>query len=270
MKQTLKTEIDNAISSVLCDAEKINQVLMNLIGNAHKFTQEGGEIYVRAAPRDTHVVIEVEDNGPGIPVEDQHKIFDKFTQINRIAGPGTKGTGLGLAISKKIVDLHEGEIYVESAKDQGSKFVFTLPFYNEIRELKAFIRDRIFERQGKEKSWSLVILKMGDDSNDAANDLKILNQLKSLTQKNTRKDEDGVLLMENGGKLVILIHADEKHARSILEKITGEWSRTSSDRSDLCYALVPLSHESYDNSIIDFDTLSYKTMKLCNNRIPCS
>ena len=111
------------------------------MGNAYKFTPEGGRIVIRAEDRQTCVSIEIEDSGKGISKRDQELIFDAFTQVDRQEGPGAKGTGLGLAITKRIVELHGGTLSVESEVGQGSRFQFTLPVYEADTTLLACIED---------------------------------------------------------------------------------------------------------------------------------
>jgi signal transduction histidine kinase len=113
---------------VWADRDKINQVLMNLIGNAIKFTPAQGRVVVSAS-RDgkESIQVSVSDSGPGIPPDEKEKIFDKFYQIAQVGDVKPKGTGLGLAICKALVELHGGRIWVESEKNGGSTFSFTLP-----------------------------------------------------------------------------------------------------------------------------------------------
>ncbi len=115
----------NEVPEALGDPDKIGWVLMNLIGNALKYTDTGGTVTVRAEEAGAFVQISVSDTGPGIPVEYQTKIFDKFIQVK--TGRENTGTGLGLAISKELVHAHGGAIWVESSPGQGSTFLFTLP-----------------------------------------------------------------------------------------------------------------------------------------------
>jgi signal transduction histidine kinase/DNA-binding response OmpR family regulator len=109
---------------VLADRERSLQVFSNLIGNALKFTPEGGEVTLSAQREGQEIVFAVSDTGSGIPPDDLPRIFDRFWQATRDA---RAGAGLGLAISRGIVQAHGGKIWVESKVGQGSTFFFTLP-----------------------------------------------------------------------------------------------------------------------------------------------
>ena len=124
----LRVESDGRIPRVPMDAARIRQVVLNLVGNAIKFTPEGGQVWLRADALDEVVRVEVEDTGPGIPIEDHERIFLEFEQA-RIGSAGSKpeGTGLGLALAKKLVEMHGGKIWLESKVGEGSRFYFTLP-----------------------------------------------------------------------------------------------------------------------------------------------
>jgi signal transduction histidine kinase/DNA-binding response OmpR family regulator len=111
---------------VRADATRFKQVLMNLLGNAIKFTPNGGQIQVAARLAGPHVRVEVRDNGPGIPPEEQKRIFEAFYRL-RETGRKTEGTGLGLAITHRLVELHGGELCLESQLGHGSCFYFSLP-----------------------------------------------------------------------------------------------------------------------------------------------
>ena len=101
-------------------------VVLNLLSNALKFTPEGGRIDVRAALCDGMAEVSVTDNGVGIAPEDQEALHEEFRQVGR-ASNKVEGTGLGLAISRKFVELHGGRIWVESRVGTGTRFTFTLP-----------------------------------------------------------------------------------------------------------------------------------------------
>ncbi|MBI4589571.1 MAG: GAF domain-containing protein, partial [Candidatus Rokubacteria bacterium] len=126
-KLTISQEIEPALPPVLADRTKIRQVLLNLLSNAVKFTPEGA-VTVRARAGDNRLLVSVLDTGVGIREEDQAKLFRAFQQLNggKIHLP-LGGTGLGLVISKSFVELHGGEIWVESREGRGSTFSFTLP-----------------------------------------------------------------------------------------------------------------------------------------------
>jgi signal transduction histidine kinase len=109
---------------VRCDRERILQVLANLVGNAHKFTPERGTVALRAEREGAEVILSVSDTGPGIPREQQARIFDRYWQAEETA---QLGTGLGLSIAKGLVELHGGRIWVQSHPGQGSTFSFSLP-----------------------------------------------------------------------------------------------------------------------------------------------
>ena len=124
----LEVDVPEPSALVWADRDKITQVLMNLIGNAIKFTPSDGRIGVSTAnDRRGWVRVSIRDAGPGIPASEQEKIFEKFYQVTQDGGPKPKGTGLGLAISKALVELHGGRIWVESEQGRGSTFSFTLP-----------------------------------------------------------------------------------------------------------------------------------------------
>jgi signal transduction histidine kinase/DNA-binding response OmpR family regulator len=111
--------------AVRADATRFKQMLMNLLGNAIKFTPSGGKIELVAKRIDTIVRIEVRDSGPGIPPDEKRRIFEAFHRMQQNE-KSTEGTGLGLAITRKLVELHGGELDVESKPGEGSCFFFTL------------------------------------------------------------------------------------------------------------------------------------------------
>jgi signal transduction histidine kinase len=108
------------------DERRMAQVLLNLLGNAIKFT-EAGEVKVRVTTADSDFLVAVSDTGPGISDEDQAKIFEEFQQADSSSTKQKGGTGLGLSIAKRIIEMHGGRIWVESSLGKGSTFWFTLP-----------------------------------------------------------------------------------------------------------------------------------------------
>jgi signal transduction histidine kinase len=122
----LRIDSDERLASFSMDGARVKQVLLNLVGNAIKFTPEGGKVWIRTGGKNGFVCIEVGDNGPGIAAEDQERIFLEFQQAGSEAGK-PQGTGLGLALAKKFVQMHGGKIWLESEVGKGSRFFFTLP-----------------------------------------------------------------------------------------------------------------------------------------------
>jgi signal transduction histidine kinase len=108
------------------DERRIAQVLLNLLGNAIKFT-DAGEVKVRVTTVDGDFLVAVSDTGPGISDEDQAKIFEEFQQADSSSTKQKGGTGLGLSIAKRIIEMHGGRIWVESSLGKGATFWFTLP-----------------------------------------------------------------------------------------------------------------------------------------------
>jgi signal transduction histidine kinase len=107
------------------DVELVRRVVINLLDNAVKYTPPAGTITLSAATAPQQVIISVRDTGPGVSADDQHRIFDKFTRVQRQASP--KGLGLGLAFCKLAVEAHGGRIWVDSDPEGGATFSFTLP-----------------------------------------------------------------------------------------------------------------------------------------------
>lgn len=122
-----RQELPANLPLVSADDLRLMQILLNLMGNAIKFTQPGGEVTIQAVVREPMVQVTVHDNGPGISPEDQRVIFDLFRRGSAHERSG--GSGLGLALAKQLVELHGGEIWVESEPGHGSSFHFTLPIH---------------------------------------------------------------------------------------------------------------------------------------------
>jgi signal transduction histidine kinase len=112
---------------VEADRTKLRRILVNLLSNALKFTPRQGAVEVRAALEGERVRLTVEDTGVGIAPDDVKRLFDKYEQARSRATRGEKGTGLGLYITRQLVELHGGEIEVQSEPGRGSAFSFTLP-----------------------------------------------------------------------------------------------------------------------------------------------
>jgi signal transduction histidine kinase len=123
-RQRLEVDIAPSLPAVSCDAARMEQVLSNLLGNAIKFTPEGGVVRVVAKESTDGVLISISDTGPGIPAEQLERVFDRYWQAHE-----TKrlGNGLGLSIAKGIVEAHGARIWAESQPGKGSCFSLTIP-----------------------------------------------------------------------------------------------------------------------------------------------
>jgi two-component system phosphate regulon sensor histidine kinase PhoR len=119
-------DIEPTLPDLVIDQYRIEQVLLNIIHNAIKFTDAGGSITVSVKKHNGNILFAVSDTGIGIPANELSRIFERFYKVNKARDD--EGTGLGLAISRHIVSAHGGRIWVESVEGKGSTFFFTLPF----------------------------------------------------------------------------------------------------------------------------------------------
>jgi len=125
-KLDLSASVSVDVGRVFADGPKLKQVLLNLLGNAIKFT-ETGSVRVTAERQGAELRVSVRDTGIGVPVEDTERIFESFQQGKSGISGKYQGTGLGLAISRQLVEMHGGRIWVKSTPGQGSTFTFTIP-----------------------------------------------------------------------------------------------------------------------------------------------
>jgi len=119
------TDIEEKITA--CDPSKIETIMFNLLSNATKFTNKDGEISVNIFDKGDYIIISVKDSGIGILLEDQQKIFERFTRANGTLNRNTEGSGIGLSLVKAFIEMHGGEICIESDYGKGSNFIIKLP-----------------------------------------------------------------------------------------------------------------------------------------------
>ncbi len=123
----LTQDVASGLPALRANPIRIRQMIDNLIGNAVKYTPPGGTVGVGVRTEDNQIIVEVRDSGPGIPRDEQQRIFEKFYRGSNVTG--TKGSGLGLSIVKSIVDSYHGRVWVESMENQGACFFVVLPAF---------------------------------------------------------------------------------------------------------------------------------------------
>ena len=135
------------------DERKLTQVLLNLVGNAIKFT-DAGEVAIKVAPANGSLSVAVHDTGPGIDPTNQEKLFEEFQQADNSITKAKGGTGLGLAISRRIIEMHGGRLWVDSSLGHGSVFTFEIPSPGRTGELAG--RKRILLVEDEEDNMQIL------------------------------------------------------------------------------------------------------------------
>lgn len=130
-------DVSKNLPEIEIDAQKIDEVLDNLISNAIKFTQKGGKVHVRSYLDENKVIVEVNDNGLGLTEDDIKRAFQRGSKLSAQPTGGESSTGLGLWIVKKLVDAHNGRVWVKSTLGKGSSFAFSLPLRQKKEEVTA-------------------------------------------------------------------------------------------------------------------------------------
>lgn len=130
-EKQIQVQLSPISEKVLGNANQLERVFANLIENAIRYNRQGGEVWVESKRLGSSIAISVRDNGLGIAPSDQAKIMNRFFRVEAARTHSTNGYGLGLSIAKRIVDLHHGELHVESELGEGSTFTVVLPIYSE-------------------------------------------------------------------------------------------------------------------------------------------
>ncbi len=122
-------QVEEALPLIQADPERLRQIIINLVDNGYNYTPAGGRVELRARRQGEELVVEVTDNGIGIPPTDHERVFERFYRGEQALVMGVAGTGLGLSIVKQLVEMHGGRIWVQSegVPGKGSTFGFALP-----------------------------------------------------------------------------------------------------------------------------------------------
>ncbi|MCQ1531404.1 ATP-binding protein [Lutispora saccharofermentans] len=130
--QSISLEINDEIPQTIGDKDRIEQVMINIISNSIKYTQEKGKIYVSMWKEAEYIYIKVRDNGIGIPKKDMSRLFERFYRVDKARSRGLGGTGLGLSIAKQIVEAHNGQIQLDSVYGEGTWVTVILPIVSSV------------------------------------------------------------------------------------------------------------------------------------------
>jgi len=128
-----ENKIPADLPRIIGDEERVRQILANLLSNAYHYTPESGHVLVQAQFTEDEVQVDIVDDGIGIPLDDQERVFERFYRGEDPLVIATAGTGLGLAIVQQLIEMHGGRIWLTSngVPGEGSTFSFTLPIYEE-------------------------------------------------------------------------------------------------------------------------------------------
>jgi PAS domain S-box-containing protein len=223
----LKTRLKRGLPPLYIDPDKISQVLANLISNGIKFTPENGSITVGVKDKGKEVEISVADTGVGISQDNIARLFDRFSQFNRVYGPGERGTGLGLAISKEIAEMHGGRISVESEFRKGSTFTFSLPQMSQDEIFREYLTTGLREAAEKNCPLSFVVVRKKniekiERGRTGEKVFEIMQEIEGLIARTLRRKSDIVSRYRyTYGEIVIAILMDtaKKDAQSVKERI---------------------------------------------------
>jgi len=224
----LRMELPPEVPAVYGDREKLEQVLTNLVGNAFKFTPEGGEIVISAKPYDgngSRMAVSVKDTGTGIPADQLDKIFEKFHQVEGSLQRSVGGTGLGLAIAKGLVEAHQGKIFVESEVGKGSLFTFTLPISQKEKKELPFrsVLDREF-RRAQENLSPLTLFLLEVEEGERRKD-EFPEEIEKEMKKCLCRKSDILLSRGPEKRWVAICEADRKGAQVIRHRMEENFKK---------------------------------------------
>jgi signal transduction histidine kinase/CheY-like chemotaxis protein len=222
-------------------AASVSRILVNLVGNAIKFTERGGRVSVSAVRSDGENVaggagrwlrITVSDSGVGIPPEQLESIFEKFAQVEAREQPAAFGTGLGLSICRELVKAHHGRIWAESEAGRGSKFIVMIPVLTQAEVLRLTLSSEMARARDSNGAMALVIARL-EDVDSALSELgsadpsRVLDDLVAVTRTVIRRPSDRVLWQKDSAEIaVILPRTDREGGRAFASRLLEAFGKT--------------------------------------------
>jgi len=247
------------------DHDRIIQVFMNLIGNAIKFTEKG-KIEVSIRKYENSIECCVSDTGRGIAHKDIATVFDRFHQVGKVINSAEKGTGLGLSISKGIVELHNGQIWLDSQLNKGSQFYLKLPIYTTDEILFENIDKGIAEATKKHIKLSLLIIRL--DNFVEIEKMHGLNKAKEITHKILEVFQDVIApgefsFIKGRNEVILFSDITKQNISSIVNKLEKILTNFVSDFSKKLDIKMSYGYSVYPNdadSANDLLQSAYKTL----------
>jgi signal transduction histidine kinase len=223
-----ETVFPASLPPIYIDADRISQVFTNLIGNAIKFTPTNGKITAEIIDKEMEFECRVIDTGIGIAPENLDKVFARFEQFDRTEGSGAKGTGLGLAITKALIQLHRGNIWLESELNKGSKFIFTLPKYSPATLLHEHVVQSMKEAAASGSATTLFNISLIDPDQWKGEFFHerlepVLKEIEELLRKSLRGRGD-IVLRDVDGVVHFLVNCDKEDALKVENRVRQKLS----------------------------------------------
>jgi diguanylate cyclase (GGDEF)-like protein len=220
----LQNSLPDDLPAVYADFDKILQVLTNLTDNAIKFTQHGGKVTIAGNKANEHVEVSITDTGIGIAKDDLERIFDKFQRIELPTTQQTRGSGLGLSICKAILELHNGNIRVESELGKGSTFTFALPKYEVDIPFKEALYRKFKWAVQNQSFLSLIIVNIDNlqtikDTLGDTQSHELLKEVENVVKETVREANDVVTRHKKNEVVGILSEVDKKGALAMKNRI---------------------------------------------------
>jgi diguanylate cyclase (GGDEF)-like protein len=229
-------EIPPQLPDILADASKLEQILINLIDNALKYSRDGDSVTVSArhitatfmgSYEQSFIEIAVADTGVGIPEDKREQVFEKFFRLNRSTEAQQEGMGLGLALVKKLVERQGGEIRVEANEPTGSRFCFTIPTYEGERRdpnLRLVLDREVQKARKNQCALSLIAITVDNfnsiqQHNGETNARVILEQLEASVKSSIYREADVFVSHKKGEILVVICETERKGAEIVCSRI---------------------------------------------------